>query len=138
MIRYRVIEHTADLTVYFYGRSPEEVFVNAGRVMFELLLTGRPDGRKEKRRIAIDGVDHEDLLINWLSELLFLYSSRDQALSEVDIEDLSPTGLRARAEMVSFNPETIGVKTEVKAVTYHRIEFKPTKSGWRARVTFDL
>ncbi len=138
MPRYRITDHTADLTVYFYGRSPEEVFVNAGQVMFELLLDGRPDGKKEKRRIAIDAVDHEDLLVQWLSELLFLYSSRDQALSEVDIEDLSPTRLRAWAELVSFNPETIGVKTEVKAVTYHRIEFKPTKSGWRARVTFDL
>lgn len=138
MPRYRFTEHTADLTVFFYGRSPEEVFVNAGLVMFELLLDGRPDGEREKRRIVIEGVDREDLLVQWLSELLYLYSSRDQALSEVDIEDLSPTGLRAWAELVSFNPETIGVKTEVKAVTYHRIEFKPTKSGWRARVTFDL
>ena len=138
MPRYRFTEHTADLSVFFYGRSPEEVFVNAGLVMFELLLDGRPDGEREKRRIVIEGVDREDLLVQWLSELLYLYSSRDQALSEVDIEDLSPTGLRAWAELVSFNPETIGVKTEVKAVTYHRIEFKPTKSGWRARVTFDL
>ncbi len=138
MPRYRFTDHTADLTVFFYGRSPEEVFVNAGLVMFELLLDGRPDGEKEKRRIAIEGVDREDLLVQWLSELLYLYSSRDQALSEVDIEDLSPTSLRAQAELVSFNPETIGVKTEVKAATYHRIEFKPAKSGWRARVTFDL
>ncbi|MBW2621749.1 MAG: archease [Deltaproteobacteria bacterium] len=138
MPRYRLIDHTADLTVYFYGQSPEEVFINAGQVMFELMLDGRPDGTKEERRLEITGVDREDVLVQWLSELLFLYAGRNQALFGVEIKTLSLTGMKARLELVSFDPEIMGVKTEIKAVTYHQAEFKPTESGWRARVTFDL
>jgi len=136
--RYRVIDHTADLTVYFYGRSPEEVFINAGKVMFELMLDGRPNGKQEERLLEITGVDREDVLVQWLSELLFLYESRNQALSGAEIESLSSTGLRARLKLVSFDPAIVGVKTEIKAVTYHQAEFRPSKSGWQARVTFDL
>ena len=132
------MDHTADLTVYFYGRSPEEVFTNAGMVMFELLLEGKADGKIEETRIVLDGVDYENMLIQWLSELLFIYSIRDQALVGVKFNELSPTGLEARAELAGFDPELIGVKTEVKAVTYHRAEFIKKGSGYRARITFDL
>jgi SHS2 domain-containing protein len=30
------------------------------------------------------------------------------------------------------------IKTEVKAVTYHRIEVRQEKGGWRAQVILDL
>jgi SHS2 domain-containing protein len=39
---------------------------------------------------------------------------------------------------VPFNPTLHEVVTEIKAVTYHRIEVVREKDGWQATVIFDL
>jgi len=37
-----------------------------------------------------------------------------------------------------FQEEVHVIKTGVKAVTYHQIEVREEKEGWRARIIFDL
>ena len=53
-------------------------------------------------------------------------------------ESLSPVRLRARVSVYAFDPKRDEPRHEVKAATYHQFEIKKGKSGWRARVIFDI
>ncbi|MBW2053445.1 MAG: archease [Deltaproteobacteria bacterium] len=128
----------ADLGVYFYGKTPEDLLINAADVLFELMLDRKPETGGILTDVTLEGFDLEDLLVRWLSELLYLYSARNQVMTGAEIKSLSETRLEAVVELAPFNPAVHEIKHEVKAATYHRLEFKPRGGGWRARVIFDL
>ncbi|MBW2060655.1 MAG: archease [Deltaproteobacteria bacterium] len=138
MPRYRVMDHTADLGVYFYGATPEEVLINAGAVLFELMLSGKPRSGDIQKTVILEGLDLEDLLVRWLSELLYFFSVRKEVMTGAEIKSLSSTRLEARIKLAPFDPATQALKMEIKAPTYHQLELKPREAGWRARVIFDL
>ncbi|MBF0528457.1 MAG: archease [Deltaproteobacteria bacterium] len=138
MRRYRLIDHTADLAVYFYGATPREVFANAGPALFSIVLNHPPHGGVDQKRIEVAGRDPADLLNRFLSELLYLFQSQGLIVTEAIIADLSDTALTANLIVVPFDLDIHGLKTDIKAVTYHQLEFGPRPRGWRAKVVFDL
>jgi len=138
MKRYSLIDHTADLGAFFYGADAQEVFVNAGLALFDLMVEHPPGQGRKMVRVALDGADREDLLVRWLNELLYLFQVQGLILTGVKIKGFSETSLAAKLTMTLFDLETHGLKNEIKAATYHQIELCPAPKGWRARVIFDL
>ena len=138
MKRYQTFGHTADLGVFFYGSSPEQVFVNAGLSLPRLLLDRPPDRGEIKEDLDLEGIDREDLLIRWLSELLYIYNVRRLVLTDLNEPELGAGRWRASLALAPFDPDINGIKNDIKAATYHDVEFKPHRGGWRARVVFDL
>jgi SHS2 domain-containing protein len=132
------MDHTADLGVYFYGSSPEELMVNAGLALFQVILAHPPGSGQETAHLEIEGTDQADLLVRWLGELLYLYQVRDLVPTRVEIRHLSGTLLRADLQLARFDPSAQEPVTDIKAATYHQVEFGPHGRGWRARVIFDL
>jgi len=75
---YEYIEHTADVAVRVYGNSLEELFRNAAQATFSLITDYTPSEDKE-RDIDLEGKTLEDLLVNWLNELISVFfASRNQ------------------------------------------------------------
>lgn len=138
MRRFKVLDHTADLGVYFYGANPEEVFVNAGLALFNLMLD-RPAGPgNQTEKIAIEGTDVEDLLVRWLNELLYIFQVQEKVALDIKIDNFKENSLSAVLTLTPFDLEIHGLKNEIKAATYHQIALEPIKNGWRAKVIFDL
>ena len=138
MPRYRLIPHTADMGAWLYGASPEEIFVNAAAVM-GVFMTERPPARSEKTvKVELEGQDRADLLVRWLNEILYLFQVRGLVPVEARVEKLSGNTLNATLDAATYRLEEHGAGTDIKAATYHRVEIKPHRSGWRARVFFDL
>ncbi len=133
MKAFEEIEHTADLAFRAYGRDPAELFANAARGMFTLQGGGLPPPERE-RRVAVEGVDRESLLVNWLNELLYLQERHGEVYSEFKIEEMAATKLRARVRG--------GVREEmrrrIKAVTFHDLQVKQTPEGWQATLVLDV
>jgi len=138
MRRYRLIDHTADMGLYLYGHDPKEVFLGGAAVLFELLVEGRAGGPGKWEALALDGLDREDLLVQWLGELLYIYSARGQVLADARVQRLTRTRIEAEIELTAFDPARHKRRTEIKAVTYHQTEFKRHGAGFRARVIFDV
>lgn len=135
---YRLIDHTADFGLEIFGRNPRDLFEQSAMALTDLLtdpsrLTGR-----NQRTLAVDGSDWEDLLINWLRELLYLYNGESQLVAGVDIETIEATRLRARLITDDYQEARHEIRNEIKAVTYHQLEVKQMDSVWRARVIFDI
>ena len=98
-------------------------------------MTGRVESWLE---ISLEGSDLEDLMVQWLGELLFLHGARGWLFREFSIERADPRGLRARAGGEQYQSQRHTVHREIKAVTYHGIAVKKDPTGWKARVLFDI
>jgi SHS2 domain-containing protein len=134
---YRLLDHTADIRVEVTGLDLPELFGNAALCVFDVMLDRsriRPDRVTE---VALEAADAAELLMEWLRELLFLFSARGLAIAAVEFRVLEPTRLNAVVSGEQFDPERHGLKVELKVPTYHDYSLKETPAGWRATVIFD-
>lgn len=102
------------------------------RAFAELVGDGNGDGAT--RELRLEAEDRELLLLDWLSELVYLGETEGFVPERVATLDLGPGGLHAKIEGRLGEPRQL-----VKAVTLHRLEFRRDGTeGWRARVVLDV
>jgi SHS2 domain-containing protein len=133
--KYEFIEHTADIGVRAFGRNPEEVFINSASGMFAIIADTRRIKPKEQVEIRQKAAGYDELLRQWLAELLYQFNASGIIFKEFIIRSLSQNAIEAIARGENM-PDKI--KTEIKAVTYHELAFKKTKDGYEAKVIFDV
>jgi SHS2 domain-containing protein len=138
MERFRILEHPADIGFEASGSTREEVFANAARALFHLILD--PDTIEPRTEVAVqvEGADPASLLINWLAELLYLNDAEGWLFSDFEVERLDDRSLTARARGEKFDRTRHRVKLQVKAITYHQLQLVKTAEGWQARVFVDI
>jgi SHS2 domain-containing protein len=138
MKRYQLFDHTADLGVEIYGRDERELFGNAGYALFDLITDIEGVREKITFRLSVEGVDREDLMINWLRELLSLFNSEKYLFRRFIIERIGENILKAKLVGEEFCHERHLIKCEIKAVTYHQIKVTKDEAGWISRGIFDI
>ena len=118
MERYVLIDHTADMMVKAFGKNLEECFGNAAYALFDQTVDLSNIGTSETTEIRVSGIDEEDRLFSFLSEMLFIEDAENLILKEFDVrfegDDVVCT---ARGETLDRTRHR--VRSEVKAVTYH-------------------
>lgn len=134
---YRLIDHTADLGILVFGATVKALYENAAHAMFEL-ITDSPLAIKISEDVRIEGKDRPDLMVNWLRELLYLWTGKEQLVAAVEIRTLSETELFAVVWTEPFDPGRHQIRNELKAVTYHQIRVDRTDDGWESQVIFDV
>lgn len=140
MTKYTLIDHTADIGIEIYARTKKELFARAALALAEF-LTGVPSGRTSRlqaRKIIVEGADTEDLLVNFLREILYLFNAKGLALRDCRIEKGGYKRLDAVLYLEPPAGGKIETKLEIKAVTYHGLSVLRQESGWVARVIFDV
>lgn len=140
--QYEYLEHTADAKFRAYGKSLEETFENAALAMFNVIIdTGKISGSTEKN-VSVESHDLENLLVDWLSELLYIFEVDEIAFQEFRVQEiLEKNGkyfLKAKAIGEKFEGKNLPFETEIKAVTYNQLELCKTSEGWVAQVVVDL
>ncbi len=138
MKRFEILDHTADIGLIVYGNNLKALFENAGEAFFHLITDLRKVRRRVERRIHIGGESLDRLMVDWLNELLYLHDVENLLFKGFNIESVGEDGLMAVVKGEPFQQKIHVIKTEVKAVTYHRIEVRQEKGGWRAQVILDL
>ena len=88
--------------------------------------------------IKLEAEDRESLLVEWLSEILFLIETESLLFSRFDVTLSSDTKLSATVAGEPLDIEKHDPKTQVKAVTLHDLLVKKTKSSWVAQVIYDV
>jgi len=138
---YRVLEHTADTGLVVEAASREELFAEALAGFTDTITVLAQVGAGEERSLAVEGASLEDLLVDWLGELLYRFETEGLLFrrAQVAIEGEPPDlRLRARAWGEAYDPARHPLKVLVKAVTYHALEVRLTDGVWRARVLLDI
>ena len=138
MHSFRVLEHTADVGFEATGATREEAFVNAALALQDLSVDLDSIAARDEVSIAVDGENAQELLVNWLSQILYLFDAEGWVLREFKLARLEDRGLEAVARGERFDRERHHVKLQVKAITYHQLALEKAPGGWRAQVYVDI
>jgi SHS2 domain-containing protein len=136
MSPYEIVEHTADAGVRITAPDLASFFTDAATGMFHIICEGQADGWDTEHRIELSAPDLEDLLVDWLCELLYLFEIKKFVFQAVTFDSVGETGIAATVRGVNFRGEMAGA--EIKAVTYHMIDIRRESGGFEATVYFDL
>ncbi len=137
MKKTELIEHTADIGIKVYGKTLAELFSNAAAGMFSLITDPEKVGSGEKFKVNIKGRTREDLLVNWLGELLYRFSVEKIIPSEYNISQVNDTRLKADVFGEKYDKKKHILEREVKAATYYQLKIEE-KPDWNARIIFDI
>jgi SHS2 domain-containing protein len=137
-LRYRLLEHTSDIKVEIYGADLAELFTNAATCLFDLILDRKKVRETESVPVSLKSADLPELFLDWLRELLFLFSTRSLAIRRVEISSIEPTKVHATVFGEQFDQERHGLKVEVKTPTYHEYRIDKTDDGYRAAMILDV
>jgi SHS2 domain-containing protein len=145
MPNYKFFDHTSDIGVEISGRTKKELFANAASALFDILIESYDNKSKtakeiqgRQKTVTVDGADMEDLLINFLRETLYLFNGQGWIVNNCEIKECGNKRLKARLMGEPFNKKKHSIKTEIKAITYSGLSVEKQKSGWMARVIFDV
>jgi len=135
---YKLMDHTADFGIHVFGDNAKSLFQNAAMALMDQLVETVDLLAREERRIVIEGNDWPDLMVNWLREILYLWTGEDNFVQSIQIESIAEKHLTAHVWVDPFSPERHKLISEIKAVTYHQIQVHKTGSRWEADVIFDI
>ncbi len=137
-MRYRYIDHTSDLGVEIFGKNLEELFANACFTIFDNILNLNSVEAKEKRTVTLRSSNLQDLFMDWLRELIFLFSYEYFVVKKVSKIELKDNTLTAELRGENFEQSRHQVKIEIKTPTYHMFQVEKTEKGYKATVVFDV
>ena len=138
MRRFEILDHTADIGIIVHGENLKRLFENAGEAFFHLITDLRKVKGRIERRVTIGAESLDRLMVDWLSELLYLHDVENLLFKGFNVDSVGEGGLKAAVKGEPFQEGVHVIKTEVKAVTYHQIEVRQENGGWRAQVILDL
>ncbi|MEX0785119.1 MAG: archease [Dehalococcoidia bacterium] len=137
--RYEPLEHTAEAGIIARGATLAEAFENAAEGMYSLVLELDRIEEREAREITIVGANHEDLLVDWLLELIYLTETEGLVFRRFEVDELADVRLHGRAWGERFDDERHrSHNVMVKAVTRHMLEIGREDAGYRVQVLFDI
>ena len=77
MKTYELINNTADVGIKAYGKTLSEAFENAAKGMFDIITDNSEIENIGQYNIELQTDNLEQLLVDWLSELLYLNSANN-------------------------------------------------------------
>lgn len=128
-------EHTADIQLIAYGKTFEELCVHASQGMIQWMFGEGicPTTPSTREEIRVEGQDREDLLVEWLSQIL--WHALTKYTAAVSYQEVKYSGKSLQGK-VDFSP--CQAKEDIKAVTYHDLQVRYEGGAWSAKVTFDI
>lgn len=135
---YEYFDHTADIGMRAYGADLSELFTNSAAGMFGLVTAVAQIEAKDALEVTLQAEGAEELLWNWLRELLFLFSTQKIVFRAFEYQAISEKSVWATCWGGYFDPAKHESEREIKAVTRHGFKVEKGKTGWRAEVIFDI
>ena len=126
MKKFEYFDVTADIGFRAYGESLNEAFENAGLAIFNIISdTSNIDAVKEIS-FKVRSEDEISLLYDYLEELLFYHEIEFMLFSEFHVEIDDNLQLRATIKGEPIDWDKHERKTEIKAITFHKMDVKKT------------
>ena len=135
--QYEVIDHTADLGLRVFAGTREELFSRAARAMFDQIADLNSIRVEVRRSLTVEASGWEELLVCFLSELLYLFTGEDMLLRKFTLKRMDDRHLEVEAGGEKFSASRHQLKTEIKAVTYHNLKIERRERGWQVEIIFD-
>ena len=135
---YEILEHTADIGLRIRAPNPERLFEDAARGLFALLVDKPEDIQpNDEIQIFLKEANIENLLVDWLSELLTIFETQKLILGHYEVK-YNGEQLQAVCRGEKFDESRHTAYLSIKAVTYHRLRVYERSGEWTAEVILDI
>jgi len=132
---FRQLDHTADLALEFWAPNQEALLCEGARALIQILTNGRKIEEDSEGPMVIDALDPDDLLVQWLNEILYAATVEGFLFSSADIT-VDRGHLQANVRGQSGGRGLLA--TELKSVTYHDLQLTHHAHGWYAHIVVDV
>jgi SHS2 domain-containing protein len=140
MGRFETFDHTADLGLRITADDLPDLFQTAATGLFDVIVANCKDVQcAEAEQVSLLGDSTEDLLIEWLNELIFLSETRHWLYNHFQVElDAAGHQLTATISGEPIDRSRHVLDHEVKAATRHGVVLRKEAQGWVAEVILDI
>ncbi|MCX6769984.1 MAG: archease [Candidatus Micrarchaeota archaeon] len=131
-MRYRFLEHTADIMFEAYGKTYSEALENSAHALFSVFGEA-----KEKTHVdfLVSAPNLDELTVQSLADMLAYMDTHEIVFSRAKVKKFDPAA--NSLEIEAFG-EKKRPRATVKAVTYHELMVKQDKEGWTIKVLLDV
>ena len=136
--KYKVIRRSTELSIRLSGDSRTQILADAGFALLDLLVDLSSVEIRESITLEVEGVDDDDLLVNWMRELLYEYETSGYMLKEFDIQETGEFAVRVEARGEKFDPDRHEEREAIGAVAERVSHLGKMGSLWTAQVSFEL
>jgi len=138
-VMHEIFEHTADLGLRIRARTLDDLFAEAGRALFALMVENHDAIQPAQTSIIeLTNTQLDLLFFDWLNELLYLYDAKHLVLSRFEV-NVTSGRLRATVSGEPHDDQKHQPDHEVKAITYHHLKVEQQPNGsWLAEVIVDI
>lgn len=126
MKNYEYFEVTADIGFKAYGENLNEAFENASIAMFNIITDTSNVTPSKEIEFEISSEDEVSLLYDYLEELLFHHEVDFMLFSQFHVQIDENLCLRAKIKGEEIDWDKHERKTEIKAITFHKMDVKKT------------
>ncbi len=131
---YQEFDHTADWGIFVWAEDLFGLLETAAKGMFDLLEVIQGEGGRSSFSFELElSSDHEKLLVDFLSELLYL--------SERDKIAFDRFAFVPKSDVILFSVSGYpieGQRKEIKAVTYNDLRIQKVGNRLETAIVFDV
>ena len=136
--KYRLTTRQSELAVKVTGSSQADLFANSAFALFDVMADVEKIEIKERLPLEVEGADRDDLMVNWMRELLYLYQGSGYLLKEFVIREVKDTSVKAEVCGEKIDPDRHEIKQEIAAVAYNQSRMTKTGNQWTAQLIFEV
>ncbi len=137
-MRFEVLDISGDVGIRAFGKSLEELFVNAASGMYNLITDTEAVERKRDMDVEVKSHSLEGLLVSWLNELIFQFDTYGFIGRDINIREFSENEIKATLTGEEFDESRHDKRLLIKAATYHQLKIERVGEEWKAEIIFDI
>ncbi|MCX6800924.1 MAG: archease [Candidatus Diapherotrites archaeon] len=139
---FELFEHKADIGVRGIGETKEGAFAECAKALFEIMCDTKKVIPSQKTEIIVSSNKLDELLVEFLNELLYLKDTERMLFSKFEIK-IKKVGKKFGLEGIAFGEKIDAkrheLKTEAKAASYSQLLVEKNKNGkWTAQCIVDV
>ena len=133
---FKEISHTADVKIHARAPTLESLFSETCKALMQVMYGTSRKGQI-KREIVVTSDDTESLLLEFLSEVLFVSEVEGIVFSTARVR-INGSNLHADMEGEPFNKDRHAQGTEVKGISYSGLSIRQDANGYMVDILFDV
>lgn len=135
IMQYEILKHTGDAKIKAFGKTKEELFLNAMLGMNAILKSRIENQEARIKNITVKSSDLNMLLVDFLNEVNYLRLVDMELYDKIKFTKFSDTELEG--ELEGCEVEEFG--EDIKAVTFHEMGIRKNEEGaWETCIVFDI
>lgn len=133
-LQFKPIDHPSDTGLIAFGKNLKEIFENAAYGMFSLMADLETVTPNQKFDVQVEAGDRDELMVNWLNELLFIEETKKMLCKDFKIKKLTDKQLEAQVGGETIDAARHTLYGGLKAATFNQLQI----SDKQAKIIFDV